>query len=920
MADQNSPGMISGMSPLGILTGDEILEVSQRDSQGIWKTFSIQISRIRTGTGLSAYEVAVKNGFVGTEQEWLASLQGKSAFEIAVALGYVGTEEEWIASLQGQSAYQLAQAEGFSGTPEEWIASLQGASAYEIAVANGFIGTVTEWLDSLKGKSAYQIAFELDPSIGDEQQWLASMQGQSAYQLALDQGFVGTEEEWLESLEGQSAYTLWLALGNVGTEEEFLASLKGTDGTDGESAYQVWLDQGNTGTEAEFLEWLRGSTVSREALQALLEVGPWNFGEYIRTLAVNGGVITNAAFVNFLFVFDKRINNGVNVASADKVPQRTIELGRMEAEGFSYWKNSSATTNDPAGKLPAVPKSELRLLDDGHLQLGSVTDFIELGEGSIVKVVTPGGTDTYDLSKNSVGGAVFITNVRPQNPNDNVGDKVFVPGDITLEACLSTTNNVIVDLIAITGSTRFTPIVRVNGVLVELTARPNSDVFDGSVLVTVPSNGILKAVHNDGAEWETEVELDSAPAITSAIFTSGYPGAQTEAKAGDQFNISVTADVGIVAYEIADFGAFTASNGVANGNTTVTITARNVADRGTTVSDRGFRIRVQKATGAWSEWYNSTQGGSANLVNVIRLNNLYPVITFGATTYPLNQAALKGAESAVVNHTITNADSALYSSSGQLSITNPLAYQPAKTVTRISGTYNNSTPNFTVTAYRAANGAETTALRVVTIASVAPTIAITTPAARLRSGGSNGTAVQNHVITITSNQALIEAPSMNAPAGTWAGSGFVGNANGTVWTRTLRVSDSDTKGTFSWNSLNAKSLSGIDVTTITSGPDYVLGGFVFRTITVPAFPNRQAAIGTDVALTSKLRATNLSKGGTGSINILYQSSIANTPDRYTITGPSDVANPQGNLWYNCDAANASSNTSGVMQIEIEEIV
>ena len=30
--------------------------------------------------GLSAYEIAVKNGFEGTEQEWLASLNGKDGY------------------------------------------------------------------------------------------------------------------------------------------------------------------------------------------------------------------------------------------------------------------------------------------------------------------------------------------------------------------------------------------------------------------------------------------------------------------------------------------------------------------------------------------------------------------------------------------------------------------------------------------------------------------------------------------------------------------------------------------------------------------------------------------------------------------------------------------------------------------------
>jgi len=60
--------------------------------------------------GLSVYEIAVENGFEGTEEEWLEGLvgptgatgpDGKSAYEIAVENGYEGTEEEWLEGLIG---------------------------------------------------------------------------------------------------------------------------------------------------------------------------------------------------------------------------------------------------------------------------------------------------------------------------------------------------------------------------------------------------------------------------------------------------------------------------------------------------------------------------------------------------------------------------------------------------------------------------------------------------------------------------------------------------------------------------------------------------------------------------------------------------------------------------------------------------
>lgn len=69
---------------------------------------------------------------------------------------------------RGKSAYEVAVENGFSGTEEEWLASLTGAdgkSAYQIAVENGFTGTEAEWIESLKGKDGKT------PYIGDNGNW-----------------------------------------------------------------------------------------------------------------------------------------------------------------------------------------------------------------------------------------------------------------------------------------------------------------------------------------------------------------------------------------------------------------------------------------------------------------------------------------------------------------------------------------------------------------------------------------------------------------------------------------------------------------------------------------------------------------------------------------------------------------------------
>ena len=128
--------------------------------------------------GKSAYEVAVVNGFVGTEPEWLLSLKGaagadgadgtigvngKSTYELAVDLGFVGDEAEFLLSQKGEQGDLGPTGPG-------------GKTAYQVALDNGFVGSAQEWLDTLAGKSAYQIARDAG-FIGNEAAWLITLIG-----------------------------------------------------------------------------------------------------------------------------------------------------------------------------------------------------------------------------------------------------------------------------------------------------------------------------------------------------------------------------------------------------------------------------------------------------------------------------------------------------------------------------------------------------------------------------------------------------------------------------------------------------------------------------------------------------------------------------------------------------------------------
>ena len=97
----------------------------------------------------------------------LKGKDGKSAYEIAVKHGYQGTEEQFAKDIIPKSNYERAkELQGFQGTEVDYLVSLHGApgeSIYDIAVRKGFVGSEQAYLDSQKGKdgkSAYQSYLE----------------------------------------------------------------------------------------------------------------------------------------------------------------------------------------------------------------------------------------------------------------------------------------------------------------------------------------------------------------------------------------------------------------------------------------------------------------------------------------------------------------------------------------------------------------------------------------------------------------------------------------------------------------------------------------------------------------------------------------------------------------------------------------
>lgn len=251
--------------------------------------------------GESAYEIAVKNGFEGTEEEWLESLKGepgapgpagrdgKSAYAIALQEGFDGSEAEWLESLKGAPGPagekgdkgdpgQDGQngSDGFSPTVS--IEEIDGGHKVTITdengeqsfdVLDGVDATATEIADG----TLFIAKFDGAPQVSNQVHVLpmANVIGKRPGFRSTYAALIGDSKELYlcqvivshfngannsVGIEITSVSPLTVDAYSKTEIDQMLADIG--SGTDGESAYDIAVRHGFTGTEEEWLASLKG--------------------------------------------------------------------------------------------------------------------------------------------------------------------------------------------------------------------------------------------------------------------------------------------------------------------------------------------------------------------------------------------------------------------------------------------------------------------------------------------------------------------------------------------------------------------------------------------------------------------------------------------------------------------------------------
>ena len=538
------------------------------------------------------------------------------------------------------------------------------------------------------------------------------------------------------------------------------------------------------------------------------------------------------------------------------------------------------------------------------------------------------------ISTGTFAAPLFFNDVTPTGIG-LVGTKTFHPNTVPANEVITeaTTDN---DLVHIRltiepGTTAYSPTVTItasvpanfNGgspVVLNYASgltRPTADrQFVGEFDATITGSVVLTAESTAGGTTTLTINRAGVgPAIQTLVLESesAQGAGRTHIKNGDTVNILS----GAIENDAVSVELYGTASELISSDTPLTLGVVDSAGAGYKTITGSFVVsgasngadRTVTARGANSF---GTDGVTLE-TNGLDVDNNIPQFSNFAVSYPATQQAIKSGESATVVVDVTDATSATYSTpGGELAVNGgDLTTIETKQLNYVSGTYNVSVDNYQINATKITNGTVNTFAGNIKIAAAAPTAVLSFDGnpARLRSSPTGS----NYSLRLNPNQELLNSPdALTVSGGVFTG-GW-GASGGDNWVRTLLISDGDLRGPHTLTSMTITGLAGLQGSVITSGDTYVIGGFTARVITVPAFA-QLVPLGLQVGDVTKTVASYFEAS-----SLTRQTDLSNQFQGYAFSTAGSAYDDTYPIYmWISDAAFAGSNTSGNLQIEIEEL-
>jgi hypothetical protein len=505
---------------------------------------------------------------------------------------------------------------------------------------------------------------------------------------------------------------------------------------------------------------------------------------------------------------------------------------------------------------------------------------------------------------------IFITAVTPSGAG-NTGLPTYeantVPANKVLTDIAADTGNLRIHFLAEASTSEYSPTIQFEGVDADSMSEVSGDVrlFEGYHDVVLTEDGSVTLTHSSGQSATVDIDLQIGGPAISSLTIGTLPNSQTEIKSGDTVPVTGVVEnsatsISVLNTGVASSGSLSLGADDSGGTGLKTITGNVTVSSRTGVHT--VDITASNVLGTIGSTYNSD--------NTATLNQTYPTIGARTINYVAGHEAIKNGQAITIDSTITDFDTVAYSFE-RGTVDSNAVYGASKTVNANEAVYDTNSV-YGIVATKTSNGAVTSANTAVYSAGVTASlsISVTGSPARLQTSPTGN----DYQIVISSNQTIhtTEAPTLIASNGTWQGSWV---KSGNTWRRDLRFTDGDPVGAGTFSGLSLMNAALIETTSINSGADYTVGGFTQRTIVVPAFA-QEVDLSTIVGDATNVRAYY---GGTLDL-LLFRTDTANAAASFTITNGSGVYTAVGGTYFwISDAAFAGSNTSGTLEIDVEEI-